>query len=154
MDEGNRGTLFEEGIHGFKKIIIYTLMAALCVTIGALTISLLWLMGEFLVDVDFIIIDKTDILGFLGFFLLIVICIELLDTLIVYTKKHVVKVEIVILVAITAAARELIVQNYETVQPALLVAIGSILIAAALSYFMVRKVRIDSFKAGIRDEEE
>jgi len=146
--------LIEEGILGFKKIIIYTLMVSLCVTISAVTISMLWLMGEFLVNSDFIIVDKADILGFLGFFLLIIIGIELLDTLIVYTKKHVVKVEIVILVAITAAARELIVQNYETVQPLLLAGIGGILVSAAVTYFLVRRVRIESHTAGVDEESD
>jgi uncharacterized membrane protein (DUF373 family) len=151
---GDGAALIEEGIQFYKKSIIYIIMVALAITIAALTVSMVWLMVEILGNADFILIDKADILGFLGYFLLVVIGIELLDTLIVYTKHHVVKVEIVILVAITAVARELIVQNYETIQPLLLLGLGGILVAAALTYYLVRKARIESYKAGMKDESE
>jgi uncharacterized membrane protein (DUF373 family) len=128
------------------------MMLGLATVIAALTISMMWYMVQSIADPDLVIVDKQSTLQFLGYFLLIIICIELMDTLITYAKRQVVKVETVILVAITAAARELIVQDYEKVDPLLLIGIGAILVASAATYFMVRKARIDSHLAGLDHE--
>ena len=143
---------FEEGVEYYKKCIIYILIAALAVTVAVMTYSLIYLLAQLLTDPDLIIVDKEDILSILGFFLLVVISIELLDTLIIYTKKHVVKVEIVILVAITAVARELIILDYTKISDYILIGLAAIIVASAATYYLVRKARIDSHKAGLEDE--
>ncbi|OPY34198.1 MAG: Phosphate-starvation-inducible E [Methanomassiliicoccales archaeon PtaU1.Bin124] len=143
---------FEGGVQYYKKFIIYILILALAVTIAALIISLIYMLAQFLTDPDYIIIDKEDILSLLGYFLLVVIAIELLDTLIVYTKKHVVKVEIVILVAITAVARELIVLDYTKSNDYILIGLAAIVVASALTYYLVRRARIETHKAGLDEE--
>jgi uncharacterized membrane protein (DUF373 family) len=86
---------------------------------------------------------KHTVLNIIGNFLLLVVCIELLDTLYIYTIKKKIHVEIVILVALTAVARELIVFDYETVNSLVLVGIGVAIIALSSSYFLIRKSRTD-----------
>jgi len=63
-------------------------------------------------DFSQIVDIRASILNFIGEILLVVIILELVDTIMVYTKEHIIRVGSVILVAITAVSRELIIFDY------------------------------------------
>jgi uncharacterized membrane protein (DUF373 family) len=76
-------------------------------------------------------------------FLLVIINFELIDILYLYTKTQKIHVEVVILVGLTAVARELIVFNYEDNNGALIAGLGVLIAALSLSYYLIRKVYHD-----------
>lgn len=124
----------------FKRVVVYSVMAIIGFVILLILVTSVVEMMSKMFDSDLIILSKQDILQFIGNFLLIVVCIELLDTLLLYAQKHEIHVEIVILVALTAVARELIVIDYENVNNMMLPAVIGIAIAAlSTSYFLIRK---------------
>lgn len=128
----------------FKRIIVYILIVGLAVVIVMMTISLFDVLWTMLSDPDTIILSKEEVLRLFGLFLLIVIGIELMDTFIIYAMEQVIKVEIVLLVAITAIARELIVQDYEHSSGVTLASLGLLIIGSTGAYYLMRRSRAHS----------
>ncbi len=74
-----------------------------------------------------------------GVFLLVVIGIELLDTIKVYFRKHVIHVEVVMLVAIIALARKVIVMDFDQYAGVESLGIAAIILALAGGYFLIKR---------------
>ena len=78
-------------------------------------------------------------LATLGLFLTVLIALELIETVEVYFRKHSIHVEIVVLVAIIALARKVIILDLTKYEPLVLFALGFLVLALGATYFMVRK---------------
>jgi uncharacterized membrane protein (DUF373 family) len=74
-----------------------------------------------------------------GGFLIVLIGIELLDTIKVYLKSNVIHVEVVILVAIIALARKIIILKVEEYTGFVIVGIGVLILALTSAYYLIRK---------------
>lgn len=71
-------------------------------------------------------------------FFLILIGVELMDTVRVYLKEEVIHVEAVLLVAITAVARKVIVLDLGKYGSLVLVGLGALLLALTGGYYLLR----------------
>ena len=96
----------------------------------------------------YLIQDKQDFLTFIGNFLVVVIAVELLDTLVLYVRKHKLFPELILLVVLTAVAREVLIIDITHVDPFLLVGIGAILIAVAGAYYLIKRAALEAEDVG------
>ncbi|MPM53099.1 hypothetical protein SDC9_99863 [bioreactor metagenome] len=71
--------------------------------------------------------------------LIVLIGIELLETIKAYLKDDSIHVELVILVAIIALARKIIVIDYQEASPGKLFGIAGLLLALAGAYFLIKR---------------
>lgn len=71
--------------------------------------------------------------------LIVLIGIELLETIKAYLKDDSIHVELVILVAIIALARKIIVLDYQEASPGKLFGIAGLLLALSGAYFLIKK---------------
>ena len=79
-----------------------------------------------------------------GFFLLIIIGIELLETIKAYLQDKVVHSEIVLEVALIAIARKVIILDLKEYDSVVILGIAALIITISVSYYIVRrKLRID-----------
>jgi len=127
----------------FKKLVIYIVMIMIALLIVAIVYTMANMMYDLMFDPDFIITNKAEVLGFIGFFLLAVIALEIMDILHLYTKTHMIHVEVVVLIALTSVARELIVTNYENNDGVLIAGIGVLVASLTVSYYLIKKVHHD-----------
>ena len=72
-------------------------------------------------------------------FLLILIGIELMETIRMYLDERVVRVEVVLTVAVIAVAREAIHVNFQNVEPAEIAETALLLLALTVGYYLYRK---------------
>ena len=72
-------------------------------------------------------------------FLLVLIAVELLDTMKAYIEENVIHVEIVVLLAIIAIARKVILLDPAETDGVELIGIGIIIIGLAGAYYLLRK---------------
>ena len=79
-----------------------------------------------------------------GGVLLVMLGLELLDTLKVYFAEHQIRMEVILIVAMIAIGRHIILFDYEHSSGLDLIGTAAIIIALAASYFLVKKVRSDS----------
>lgn len=123
----------------YKQALIYILIFLLCVLAAFLVIGLVYEMGQSFTNPQDIVDIRVSVLDYVGEILLVVIIIELIDTILVYWKEHVVRVGAVLLVALTAVARELIVFDYHDGKVELLMGTAVAVIALAASLFLVAR---------------
>lgn len=123
----------------FKQVIIFLLMVMLGIVVLITTIFVAWNLVNMLVF-NF---NQTDfqrlIIDLFGLFFLVLVGVELLETLKMYTKEHVVHVEVVLLVALIVASRKIILIDYTTTPSEIFFGIAAIIVAIGVSYFLIKK---------------
>ncbi|MFP4692205.1 MAG: phosphate-starvation-inducible PsiE family protein, partial [Bacteroidales bacterium] len=122
-----------------ERNIIKTLIALMSILLVAATIELGYVLVKSIVQSgsDHLIIDLDNLMQVFGVFLLVVIGIELLDTIKVYFKKNVIHVEVVMLVAIIAIARKIIVMDFDIYGGTEIIGIAAIMLALAAGYYLI-----------------
>jgi len=75
----------------------------------------------------------------LGLFLSVLIALELIETVEVYFRSHSIHVEIVVLVAIIALARKVIILDLTKYTPLTLFALGFLLFVLGVTYYLVKR---------------
>lgn len=89
-----------------------------------------------------VLISLDTLMDSFGAFLLILIGIELLETIKVYLKQNIVHVEVVVLVAIIALARKIVIINIEEMPFNTTIGMALLIIALAVAYFLIKKTGI------------
>jgi uncharacterized membrane protein (DUF373 family) len=72
-----------------------------------------------------------------GFFLMVLIGLELLETIKAYLDEDRVHVEVVFLVALVAVSRKVIILDYKELDPNLLYGMSALIISLGVGYFLV-----------------
>lgn len=80
---------------------------------------------------------KTWFFEAFGLFLNVLIALELLDNITAYLKNHVIQLELVIITAIIAISRKIIIFNLKENSPDELMAISIAVVLLAISYVLV-----------------
>jgi uncharacterized membrane protein (DUF373 family) len=132
----------------FSKVIIWILVILLCLLAVLTIIGLLHELWNSFDSVGDIVDIRVEILTFIGEILLVVIILELVDTIVVYTKEHIIRVGSVILVAITAVSRELIIFDYHGGDYLMLFGISAGIVSLAVVFWVVRHLYKDAKERG------
>jgi uncharacterized membrane protein (DUF373 family) len=77
-----------------------------------------------------------------GFFLMLLIGVELLETIKAYLSDNVVHSEIVLEVALIAISRKVITLDVKEYEPLSLLGIAALIAAISASYFLIKKCRL------------
>jgi uncharacterized membrane protein (DUF373 family) len=122
-----------------ERGIIYTLIAMMAIVLVLATIELGYYLVMNIIQSKYMLIDMDDLMDLFGVFLLVLIGIELLDTIKVYLKENVVHVEVVVLVAIIAIARKVVVLKIEELPGSTIIGIGILIVSLAIAYYLIKK---------------
>ena len=126
-------------IRKFEKIMYVVLIILLGGVILFSIAELVWILWEGLMVTTKYRLENKELLNVFGFFLLVVIGIELLDTLKAYLRENVIHVEIVILVAVIAIARKVIIIDPEFADGVFMAGMGVIIIGLGIAYYLIKK---------------
>ena len=136
-----------KGITNIEIIVYAILMIILTVVI---IFSLYELVVKVIYDLFFdesvYMLESYGILRFFEFSLLILIGLELMDTIKSFIETQKIEVGVVIILAIIAISRKIIVIDPATASDLELIGIGAIVIALTAGYYFVKKA--DLLKAG------
>lgn len=133
-----------EVVNKFERAIYAALMVLLMVVVVFSLIELCWLLVVSLANPPPMLFENHELTNVLGAFLLILIGIELLDTIKAYFKEDAIHFEIVILLAIVAIARKVILLD-PTAAPSPesfgfeLIGFGVLVIGLAGTYYLIKK---------------
>ena len=130
-----------EIVNKFEKTVYVLLMALLMFVLAASLIELVWYIYNSLANDPPFLLESTELIAVLGAFLLVLIGVELLDTIKAYFSENTIHVEIVLLLAIIAIARKVILLDPSSVAGAGLemIGIGIVVIGLAGGYYLIRK---------------
>ena len=146
-----------ETVNKFEKLIYASLMIMLMAVLIAAVIDLGWTLVVSLIDSTPWLLETHEMIQVLGGFLLVLIGVELLDTIKAYFLENAIHVEIVVLLAIIAIARKVILLDptgmsgfdygFE------LIGIGVIVVGLSAGYYLIKKAGI-KIGPGLQAEEK
>lgn len=123
----------------FEKIVIGALMVMMALVLLLATADLGYLIITDIIRPPVLLLEVKDLLDIFGLFLLVLIGIELLDTIKTYLFEHLIRVEVVFMVALIAVARKIIILDIMAFPSLTLVGIGVIVFALAAGYYLIRR---------------
>lgn len=121
-----------------QKIIIFLLLFILSLSLLVSTVNIIMTLFATAVSDPNDVFSVQSLQELFGLFLIILIGIELLDTVKAFLEEEKVHVEIVILVAIIAISRKVIVWDFSEYQSQELYSLSAMLLALAVSYAIVK----------------
>ncbi len=131
--------VFLELVDRFERLLAKVLSLLLCVVLVAATLQLVVsVLSEFFNPSTGWL--GNDLIHILGDVLTVLIALEVLQNITAYLRHHVVQIELVLLTALTAVARKVIVlpPGAEN-KPMLLLGLGVTVVSLAAGYWMVRQ---------------
>lgn len=133
-------SLLEKILKIFERVIVGSLILMMIIVILLSTIELGRILIADIITRPKYLLDITELLDIFGFFMLILIGVELLETIRAYLNEHVVHVEIVLEVALIAVARKVIIIDVKEYSPNTLFAIAAIVFSLAGAYYLQKRV--------------
>jgi uncharacterized membrane protein (DUF373 family) len=126
----------------YEKFMIQALMVMMAIVLGLATLDLGWLIIKDITHPPYFLLDVNQLLDIFGLFMLVVIGIELLETIMkTYITQGQPHYEVVLSVAIIAIARKVIILDLKEVDSLSLIGIASIIIALTVGYFLMKRSR-------------
>ena len=122
----------------FEQVIISTLIGLMVVVVLLSTIELGWLIVKDILTPPIILLEIDELLDIFGFFLLVLIGLELLETIRSYLVEHVIHAEVVTEVAMIAIARKIIILDVKELPSLTLVGIAAIVLAMTAAHFVIK----------------
>jgi len=127
-------------IKKFQKIIVLVLVVLMAVVLLLSTIELAWVIIKDIINPPIILLEIDELLEIFGLFMLVLIGIELLDTIAkTYMAESVDHAQIVMAVAIIAIARKVIILDVKDLSGVALVGIAAIILALSIGYYLIKK---------------
>jgi uncharacterized membrane protein (DUF373 family) len=126
----------------FEHCIVLSLILMMIVVVLLSTIELGWLIVKDMLTPPIVLLEIDELLELFGFFMLVLIGIELLETIRAYYVDHSVHAEIVIKVAIIAIARKIIILDVKDLPSLTLIGIAAIVIALSAAYYVLKRLRL------------
>ena len=126
-------------IRSFETGIIIFLVFLMMIVVGLSALELAVMLWEQMRKPPYLLLNFEEILEVLGFFMMVLIGLELLETIKNYLTQHALHVEVVILVAMIAISRKIIILDVKEITPQSMMGIAFLLLSLAVSYFLIKK---------------
>ena len=123
----------------FHKVIITVLTWLMGLVVLLATLELIYSLALDILTPPLFLLDIGELLDIFGYFLLILIGIELLETFRIYLQEHAINVQVVFVVAMIAIARKVIILDVGEIQSLTLIGIGFIIASLSAGYYLVKK---------------
>ena len=122
-----------------ERIIVTALIVMMTIVLLLATVDLGWILVRDIFSLPIMLLGIDELLEIFGFFLLVLIGVELLETIKAYFDEHVVHVEVVLEVAMIAIARKVITLEVKDLPSLTLIGISAIILALAVAFYFVKR---------------
>ena len=123
----------------FERIITRVLLLMMAGVVLLATVELAWILGKDVLTPPLFLLEIDELLELFGQFLLVLIGIELLHSMKVYSARREIHLEAVLIVALIAVARKIIVMDPKELPEGTLLGIAAIMLGLTLGYYLVRR---------------
>jgi uncharacterized membrane protein (DUF373 family) len=127
-------------IHRVENLVSKILSVALIVVILVSLFDLIVVLSGDLFTAEPVGFFNKTLIEIFGLFLNILIALELLENITAYLRKHIVQVELVIVTALIAVARKIIIFDPKQSDKVDLIALAIGSLALSVSYWLIRRV--------------
>ena len=129
-------------IKKFERAIIIALIALMVLVVLISTIELFALIVKEIYAAPRYWLGIDQLFDIFGFVLVLLIGLELLETIKAYLSENVVHSEIVLEVALIAIARKVIILEVKEYEPLTVIGIALLIFSISAAYFFIKKCRI------------
>jgi uncharacterized membrane protein (DUF373 family) len=123
----------------FEHVIVTALIVMMLLVVLVSTIELGWIILKDFFNPPKFFLEISDLLEIFGFFMLVLIGIELLETIKAYLNEQVVHVEIVLEVALIAIARKVIILDIEKYDGLTIIGVAGLILAVSAAFYVIRR---------------
>ena len=127
-----------------ERPIVLSLLVMMVLVVCLATLDLGRILIKDIFTPPVFLLEIGELLDIYGMFLLVLIGVELLETVKMYLTQKAVHVEIVFTVALIAIARKVIILDIKEVSGLTLVGIAAIIVALSFGYYLLTKRRAAS----------
>jgi uncharacterized membrane protein (DUF373 family) len=124
----------------FERLIVHALIGMMMLVVFLATLDLAWLIIYDIITAPIALLSVKELNEIFGFFLLVLIGIELLETIKAYLIEGVVHVEIVIEVALIAVARKVITLNLKDYEGLTIIGVAALILSISAAVFCIKRV--------------
>ena len=136
---GRWARVIERIEHAVVILLIVLLVLVVCVALVDLYFLFVTRIGDRLTEVRTAAAFQEALQNAFGGVLMVLLGLELLETMRVYFKEHRVRVEVILLVAIIATGRHIIQIEPHGADPLLLFGLATLMLALSASYFLLKR---------------
>jgi len=127
----------------FERGMILALILMMTIVLFLSIIELGWILVKDIMTEPVFLLEINELLEIFGLFLLVLIGIELLDSIKTYITENVIHVEVVLIVAMIAIARKVIILDIDNYSSMTFIGIASLILALSVAYYLIKKVHGD-----------
>lgn len=138
-----------EKFEGLVVAVLSALMVIIVLFILVTLLIILWTrVGQVAHAMDSVDEIQAGALKSFSGVLLVVLGLELIETLKVYVQEHRIRVEVILLVSLIAMGRHVLEIDLHHTTPLTLIAFSCLVLALSLSYFLVKRAHVKEAPAG------
>lgn len=130
---------FMDLIHWVENVVSKILSVALVIVILVALLDLIVVLTKDLLTAEPVGFFTKTLIEVFGLFLNILIALELLENITAYLRKHIVQVELVVVTALIAVARKIIIFDPAKFAKTDLIALALASLALSVSYWLLRR---------------
>jgi len=123
----------------FERAIVYSLIMLMVLVVALSTIRLGGKIVEEMMKPPFMLLNIDQLFVVFGFFLMILIGLEMLESLKAYITEDQIHVEVIFTIALIAVARKIITLDMAMLDPQFLLGISAVLLSLSVGYFLIKK---------------
>ena len=127
----------------FESAITRVLLVMMAGVVLLATVELGWILAKDVLTPPVFLLEIAELLELFGQFLLVLIGIELLHSMKVYIERREVHLEAVLVVAMIAVARKIVVLDPKELDGEALLGIAAVVLALTLGYYLVRRTHVE-----------
>lgn len=129
-------------IDRIEKVVVLGLLGLMLLVVVAGAIELVFVIIDAMMEPPrFLLLDINELLRIFGFFLLVLIGLELLASIRMYIQDETIHVELVMVVALIAVSRKIIVLDYEKTDGVTVLGIAALIISLSAGYYLMARSR-------------
>lgn len=125
----------------FERFVIAALILMMAVVILLSVGELAWILVQDMLSPPVLILEIDELLELFGFFLLVLIGLELLETIKNYYTEGKIELTVIFTVALIALARKIIILEPDKYDPLTLVGLGIMILALVCGYWVTVTLR-------------
>ncbi len=122
-----------------RKYIAIALLGLMAIVVVSATLEVAYEISVNMFEPPGCFLGVQDLFGLFGLFLMVLIGLELMTSIQMYLDHNSIHAELMLLVAITAITRKIVILDAKNIDPMIMFGIGAVIIALALGYYLVRR---------------
>lgn len=122
---------------GFQKVVVVALLGLMMFVVGVSTVELAIILVQELMKPPLFFLNIQEMTEVFSFFLMVLIGLELVESVKAYLENGRVTAEVVVLVALVAVARKIIILDYGKMAPGQLLGISAIVLSLGAGFYLL-----------------